>query len=286
MQWLPYSLASTLFVGFSLSLYKLPSFKGYSSFVSTLWSNVFAAVFVFIALAVVAPTRFSVFGQISWYAVLWGALFAGNMILLKIILRDIETGSVYPVTSSLGSVFTVAIGVVVLQEHITILQALGIAVVFGSVYLYTSKGGSYPLTMRTVLLSFGALMTSTASKYVQKLGAVHESVERFMSWQYVGAAFFALLAIIIFERSSLTMTAHPGRAIRGSFFIGLFTALGGYAILRALAFGPLSGVFAIHPTYTFIAAFVGWAFFKESFTFKKFCLALASIAGIILIKIG
>jgi uncharacterized membrane protein len=71
-----------------------------------------------------------------------------------------------------------------------------------------------------------------------------------------------------------------------SFLIGLFTAAGGYAIFRALAVGPLSGVYAIHPSYTFVAALLGWLLFKERLTAKKALLALASVAGIVLIKIG
>ena len=48
----------------------------------------------------------------------------------------------------------------------------------------------------------------------------------------------------------------------------------------------LSGVYAIHPSYTFVSALVGRAFFKESLTGKKILLALMSVAGIILLKIG
>ena len=73
---------------------------------------------------------------------------------------------------------------------------------------------------------------------------------------------------------------------KGSVLIGLFSVAGGYAIFKALSFGPLSGVYAIHPAYTFIAGIFGLIFFKEKLTKKKILLAFLSFVGIVLLKIG
>lgn len=77
-----------------------------------------------------------------------------------------------------------------------------------------------------------------------------------------------------------------GKYWKGSALISLFSVLGGYAIFKALSLGPLSGVYAIHPAYTFIAAIFGYIFFKEKLTKRKILLALLSVVGIILLKIG
>lgn len=286
MNWLPYSIASTILLGIAMSFYKIPSFKGYSSFISTIWTNAFSAIFVLFALLFFGENHLSGLSTISWYAIVWGGFFAINMVLQKILLQNVETNSAYPVISSIGSVITVLIGITVLSEHISLIQTLGIVIILLSVFLYTRKSGSFPLDQKTVLLSLGIIGSSTASKYVQKLGAVHDSVSHFMIWQYLGAAVFALFVAYIFENGKFKEVTDFRKYWKGSALIGLFSVLGGYAIFKALSFGPLSGVYAIHPAYTFIAGIFGFIFFKEKLTKKKILLALLSVVGIILLKIG
>ncbi|MFZ2205638.1 MAG: DMT family transporter [Minisyncoccia bacterium] len=286
MNWLPYSIASTILLGISMSLYKMPSFKGYSSFFSTFWTNIFSAFFVLLSLIIFGQSYLSGLLSISWYAIIWGGFFAINMVLQKILLHSVETNSAYPVTSSIGSIVTVLIGITVLSEHVSLVQALGVIIILLSVFLFTRKSGSFPLDQKTILLSLGIIASSTASKYVQKLGAVNDSVTHFMLWQYLGAAIFAIFIAYIFEKRKFKEITHLGKYWKGSALIGLFSVLGGYAIFKALSIGPLSGVYAIHPAYTFIAAIFGFVFFKEKLTKKKIILALISIVGIILLKIG
>ena len=133
MNWLSYSIASTILLGISMSLYKMPSFKGYSSFFSTFWTNLFSAFFVLIALVLFGQSYLSGLSTISWYAIVWGGFFAINMVLQKILLQNVETNSAYPVTSSIGSVVTVLIGITVLSEHVSIIQTAGIAIILLSV---------------------------------------------------------------------------------------------------------------------------------------------------------
>lgn len=286
MHWLSYSIISTVLLGISISLYKIPSFKGYSSFLSTFWTNIFSAFFVLIALAFFGQSYLLGLSSISWYAIVWGGFFAITMVLQKILLQNVETNSVYPVTSSIGSVVTVLIGLMVLSEHISLIQGFGIVIIMLSVFLFTRKSGSFPLDQKTVLLSFGIIVSSTASKYVQKLGAVNDSISHFIIWQYFGAALAGLLIAYIFERGKFKEITHLGKYWKGSMLIGLFSVLGGWMILKALSLGPLSGVYAIHPAYTFIAGIFGFIFFKEKLTKKKVILALLSVVGIILLKIG
>lgn len=286
MDWLWYSLAATTSLGVSLSLYKLPSYKGYSTFFSTFWTNVFSWGFVLLALLTIPSARQPDLGSVSWYAMLWGALFAMTMVLQKIMLQRVETNAAYPVTSSLGSMLTVAIGIIVLSERITLIQTVGIVVILLSVFLFTQKKGSFPLDRRTLFLSLGIIASSTASKYVQKMAATHEFIGRFMVWQYFGAAIFALLIAGVFEKKKFPEIFRLRRYWKGSMLIGFFSVLGGYTIFRALSLGPLSGVYAIHPGYTIVAAILGAIFFGEHLTKKKLAYAALSVVGVILLKIG
>lgn len=286
MHWLTYSIISTVLLGISMSLYKLPAFRSYSSFISTVWTNAFSAALAVLGLVVFSHEHITTLSVVSWYAIAWGMLFAITMMLQKILLHDVETNSVYPVTSSIGSVVTILIGLVLLSEHVSLLQTVGIVIMLLSVFLYTRKGGSFPLNQKTTLLSTGIILSSAVSKYLLKIAAGHESVSHFMTWQYIGATIFALVVACTFERGSLREVIKIQKYWKGSALIALFSVLGGYAIFMALSIGPLSGVYAVHPAYTIIAGLFGALFFREKLTSRKVLLAALSVAGIILLKIG
>lgn len=286
MDWILYSIASVILLGISMSLYKLPSFKGYSSFLSTFWTNIFSAFFVLLAFVIFKTEYLSGLSTVSWYAIVWGGFFAINMLLQKILLEKIETNTLYPVTSSVGSMVTVLIGITVLSESISLMQGMGIVIILLSVFLYTRKKGSFSLDQKTIFLALGIVATSTVSKYVQKLAAVNEPFQHFIIWQYLGAAFFGLLIAYLFERGRFKEITNISKYWKGSMLIGLFSVAGGYAIFQALITGPLSMVYAIHPAYTFIAGIFGYFFFKEKLTKMKIILAFLSVVGIILLRIG
>lgn len=188
--------------------------------------------FVIAFIAIFQTTDLVGLQIVSWYALVWGVFFAITMVLQKILLQHVESISVYPVTASLGSVVTVLLGVTVLSEHISPLQALGTAVILLSVFLFTKKGGSFHLNGTTALLAVGIIGTSTISKYFQKLGATNDTVTHFMLWQYIGAALFALIIAYCFEKESFYKIIHLRRYWKGSALIGFFGALGGYMIFR------------------------------------------------------
>jgi len=286
MHWIYYSIAATLALGISMSLYKMPSYKGYSSYFSTFWSNVFSALFVILIIAIIQTSDLSGLTEVSWYALTWGVFFAATMVLQKLLLKKVESNTAYPVTSSLGSVATILLGVTLLSEGVTPLQGLGTAIILISVFLFTRKGGSLHLDRNTTLLVLGIITASTISKYVQKLGAVNDTVTHFMLWQYIGASLFALIVAYFFEKEAFRKILHLEQYWRGSALIGFFSALGGYLIFMALSLGPLSGVYAIHPSYTIIAGIFGYLLFGEKLTVRKIALAILSVIGVILIKIG
>src|SRR5690606_6455542 len=143
-----------------------------------------------------------------------------------------------------------------------------------SVFLFTRKGGSFKLTQRTILLSLGILISSVVMKYIQKLGAMHDSLYSFMFWQYIGATIFGIVIAYLFESKKIKEITYIKRYWKGSILIALFSVTGGWAILKALSLGPLSGVFAIHPAYTFVAGIFGYLFFKETLTKKKISLVI------------
>ncbi len=284
--WIFYSIIATVALGISMALYKTPSLKGYSSLVSTFWTNLFSFLIVVFCLFFIGNINiFQV--KISWFGIFWGILFGINMILTKNILKKGDVGSILPVTSSLSNVLVILIGLIILSEKLTIIQALGTFLILVSVFFFTKKDMNFPkINLSVIFLILGILTTSVISKYIQKLGVVYDPVVSFMIFQYLGASIIALFFYLFLEKNNFKEIKSFGTYWKNTLLIAIFSVLGGWAILKALSIGPLSGVYAIHPGYTFISAFIGYLFFKEKMTRNKLLLILITILGVILIKIG
>lgn len=284
MHWLIYSISATIFLGISMVFYKLPSHKNYSGFISTVLTNTISGTIILSFLYLTGGLNGV--HKISWYGLLWGAVFSISMVLYKKLLKGRETGIIFPIVSSIGNTITVLVGVLALKEVVSPIQALGVLVIVLSVYFFQRKEGSAIFDAQAIWIALGILTFSTIQKFVQKIGAMNDTVQEFMLFQYFGAAIFALILTIIFERKSIPELLSIKKYLKGAVLISVFSVLGGYTILKALSLAPLSKVYAIHPMYTFVTAMLGIWLFKEKFTSKKMVLILLSIVGVILLRIG
>lgn len=262
----------------------MPSFKGYSSLHSTFWVNIFSLIF--------SVTVFIIFSHrenlavISFYGLLWGALFALTMAQQKILLHRIETNTLLPVTSSLGNILTVLIGIILFSEKVSLVQGVATILILLSVFLYSRKKGGLILDMNSIWLGISIIVFSTLSKVVQKLGATHDTIFHFSVYQYVGASLFAFLLIYIFERKTIPTIFHIGKTWKISMVCAFFMTAAGFAFLKALSTGPLSGVYPIAAGYIFVTALLGIWLYKEKLSMYKVGLMLLTFIGIILMKLG
>ena len=79
MDWVLYATVAAIAVGISTALFRMPTFKGYSSLHSTFWINAFCLVLsLVIFLLFMGEKSLTI---ISWYGLLWGVLFAFTTIL-------------------------------------------------------------------------------------------------------------------------------------------------------------------------------------------------------------
>lgn len=267
-----------------MALYKMPSFQGYSSLHSTFWTNLFTFIIALVAFFIFT-NGISLF-VISWYGLLWGIFFALTMAQQKILLKRIETNTLLPITSSVGNIFTISLGVILFSEKISTLQFLAISLIILSVFLYSRKKGGLILDYNSISLGVGIIIASTITKVIQKFGATHESIFHFSVYQYIGAIACALLLIYLFERKTFSSLFSIEKTWKMSILIAIFSAIGGYALLKALSTGPLSGVYAIQPSYIIVTAFLGVVLYKEALTRYKILLMLTIICGVVLLKLG
>jgi drug/metabolite transporter (DMT)-like permease len=285
MHWVTYSIVATISLGTAAALYKIPSNLGHSSLFSTFWANAFAALAVCCGLLVCGESAQIAFPS-TWYALFVGASFASIMALTKTLMKNIDVGVVFPVTSALSAVGTIGTGLVILDERLSLVQTVGVVTILLSTYMFTRKGGPFPVNARTALLTGSIVTLSTFGKYWQRQGVMKDPPTQFLLWQLIASAGFALLLSVYFERKRFKEILHVEQYLRGSGLIGLFTAIGGAAIVQALHRGPMSGVYAIHPSYILISGFLGSLLFNEAFTRKKVLLAVLSVVGVLLVKIG
>jgi len=284
MTWLTYALLAALFIGISMVFYKLPSYKNYSSFVSTIVTNFLSTIFIWIGIFCITGSL-SATAHISWYGLAWGATFAVSMVLYKKLLSGREAGTIFPVVSSAGNTFTIVAGVVLLSEVLSWIQVVGIIIIFSSIYFFQRKEGKVVFNKQALLFALGIIVFSTAQKFIQKLGATNDTVYQFLAYQYLGAAITATVLTILFERSKLKELFAIRKYVRGALLISIFSVLGGYAILKALTTASLSEVYAVQPIYTFVTAMLGVWLFRERMDWRKVVFILLSIIGVILLRI-
>lgn len=284
MDWIFYSLIAVCSLGVSMSLYKMPTFRGYSSLHSTFWTNLFSLIFSIIIFIIFAVSGDSI-TNISFYGLLWGVFFALTMAQQKVLLKRIETNTLLPITSSLGNILTVFLGIILFSESISLLGYFAITLIIISTFLYNRKDGGLVLDANSLTLGIGIIVTSTITKVIQKFGATHDSIVHFSFFQYLGASLCALFLIYVFEKNSLKQIFDIRQTCKMSLTISCFSTIGGYSLLKALSSGPLSGVYAIQPSYLIITAIMGVILYKEKLTKYKICLILLTILGVILIKI-
>ena len=284
MSWLIYSILATVFLGFSMVFYKLPSYKDYSSFISTILTNTISAALVIIVLCI--TDKVNTAQHISWYGLAWGATFSVSMVLFKKLLKGRDSGIIFPAVSSIGNAFTIIVGLVFLSEKISFIQILGILTILLSIYFFQKKDGKLTFNAEALWFSLGIVIFSTTQKFIQKLGATHDSVEQFLAYQYFGAAVFGFVLALIFDRKNLSEILKPKKYLKGAFLISIFSVMAGYVILKALTLVPLSKVYAVQPIYTLVTAVLGVWLFKEKLTTNKLLLVLVSIIGVVLLRIG
>jgi drug/metabolite transporter (DMT)-like permease len=286
MSWFAYALLASLILGLAIALSKIHSKDGYNQLVSTLWTNAASAAAVAGCLAALRFGGGLALPPVSGYGLLWGLLFAANMVVTKQLLRHIDLATLVPIGASVGMGLTVLTGVIALGERITWLQGTGLLVVAAATASATGRTGTIRLTWPVVWRLTLGLGSATSLKYVQKLAANVEPAAQFMAWQYLGAVLGVLVVILLFDRSGRRELGRPLRYWRGAAAAGVLSAVGGYFIFRALNLGPMSMVYGVTTVYIFVVMAVGALLFKEHLTRKKITLAVLCAVGIVLLRVG
>lgn len=266
-----------------MALYKVPSSKGHNKF-----------AYSFLSLSVSALLSFVIFYkyiEVDYHAILfgalWGAGFAFGTMLQMELLKKLDTNAIFPVTSISSHVLVVLIGISFFHDQLSILQITGIILTFIVVGFYnrvhkhiTLQNGLLPIVITLVL-------SSTATKFIQKFGSITIEIRNFIFWQLLFASIAAFIILLIVKRKELGQKITVSKQIIWwAIALGVFNFIGTAEIVKALSTGPFSLVYTINSFYILIASVIAWKLFGEELTKRKIIFVLLAISTVILIGLG
>jgi drug/metabolite transporter (DMT)-like permease len=253
-----------------------------------------------------AVTTFSFMGTVallSWIAYLaGGAVFLRSGPLLAVALANslgflvstlatIEAlkelpASVAYTTTRFSVVLVVLFSLFYFHEQLTFTQGAGLVLALAVILLFarnqsagSEEGGIY---RRGLALAFLAVFAGAAASISSKFAALYVDKFGFMAISYTLSAFFCIVA-----RQKL-LPAKPGQRNRPALFIGLAMGIanfiGYYALLEALAIGPLSIIAPLSSMHFVIAIFLSLLIYREKITTLRLVGILLTVVSIFLMK--
>lgn len=279
--WIFYSVLGLLQIGLMMSLYKVPAAKQISKYALSVWSFFFASLIAGIVLHTFIVVDF----KVLFYSFLWGTGYALLTLTQMHALHKHDTSGVYPFTSLASNIFVVIGGVLFMNDIISPLQWVAIAL---SVLLFIVAHSSGKVRFLGEILPLFTLIAllSTFNKFVQKAGASSLEIHNFIFWQLAFACIASLIILIITTKKfSFTELTH--RHLLGwAFAIGALNFGSNYVIVKALSTGPISLVYVTLGLYTFFTAIFAALLFKEKITKKSLMFIGLSFLVVLLIKFG
>lgn len=263
-------------------------------------ANTFQAIIVnyFIALAVglmafQEPLVLSELPQKPWFkgAVLLGVFFILIFNLMALTSQRLGV-SVASVATKMSLVFPVTAGIVLYEEQLSPLQAVGIVLALTAVYFASLKPGrpGFKVALRALLLPalvfLGSGFIDTTIKYLQETHISPGEYPLFCAVAF-GSAGFTGTAILFFKKSA-TLKSVKAATIFGGIALGIPNFFSIYFLLRALEFDGLSSgsIFTINNVgIVMLTTLAGIAFFKEKLSAKNWIGVTLAVTSILLISL-
>ncbi|OGN29319.1 MAG: hypothetical protein A3A33_03835 [Candidatus Yanofskybacteria bacterium RIFCSPLOWO2_01_FULL_49_25] len=283
--WFLYSLVATVSFAVVGVLFKLPAVKNHNIFVASFWSVFaplpFALIFFYRSLVHTDWTML-------WISAVWAFFFVIVRFLYLKAYQYADTNLVTPITSTLGFVGVVLVGVLGFHDYLSSLQMLGIGVAVITILLliqshWRAKQAGYLWLLLAVISA-----ASVTYKIFQKIGADSLDIQAFQVYQFAFASLFLFILYGIFHASEIKKW--PSQLTAGGMFsgslIGFFSFVGGYAYNLALTKGPFTLINVIHSLYIIGTIFLGVIIFREKLSKSKVLAIGLAVVSAILIRLG
>lgn len=287
MHWSNLMILSMVFLGMSMSLFKVPSInKNVQPELLTVWMSIFFLVFGTILLINYSDlTHFTTL--LVSVAILQGFVFSIRSLLQLKALHYSATNTLFTVTSTLSLVVVIVFGLLFLGEKINTIQTLGLFLSLTALFFWSYKKGITLSENKTSFLLFvGVIATSASGNLLNKLGASFGDIFGYQFVYYI-AALLSAVGLYYYKhkniKSAVTEINKP--TLLTAIGISITGFIGGLCLIQALVTGPVSIVQSINSQYILVTAFIGVIFFKEKLTKKKAILIFFILVAIVLLRL-
>jgi drug/metabolite transporter (DMT)-like permease len=283
--WFLCALLALLLLGVQRFFYKVAAERGCSTALATLvFMSVVAAASWLLFLSATGPMRW------SGAMVLWGAVnglaFLASAVSTIEALRHLPAGTTYTLTR-LSTVFAALFSIVYFHDRLKPSQLIGIVLAAGVILLCAGRKNSLARQpgarfQTGLLLALLAVLAGTVSTVSSKFGALYADKWGFMAVSYT----FSSCGSLALRRRELTRK-RPARlptALSLGLGMGLFNLVGYYALLQALASGPLSVIAPLTGMHFFVAIVLSALVYRERPDRRSLAGILLAVLATVLMK--
>ncbi len=266
--------------GLHMALLKVPSSRGIDRYELMLYQ--------FAVSALIAITTFYSSLTTTPLTISLGFAWATGYVILTLLqihsLATRDTGHVFPFTSLLSNILVVIFGVLLLKEELSLLQyiAIALSMIF---FVFSFRTNRIHFGIDVIPLFLGIAIISTANKFVQKFGAMHNDPYDYITWIFI-STFCVAYALYVHKRHTFRLRTPSLQLVGWGILMGVMNFVGTLYVIKALANGPISLVYTIIGLYIFFTTLFAALLFKERIT-KKILISIAvSFVIVLLIKLG
>lgn len=201
-------------------------------------------------------------------------------------LKSLPAGTVYPLTR-LSTVLSVLFSLTYFGDRLNLRQGFGVLLALAVIVLLArSRGGASTASAgharRGLLLALLAIAGGAASTVSSKFAAVQVDSFGFMAVSYT----MSTLLVVAVKHRMLPQQA--GQRTRPALFIGLAMGVtnffGYYALLRALANGPLAIIAPLVGMYFIMAVLLSFLIYREKVTRLQLLAIALTVLSILLMR--
>jgi drug/metabolite transporter (DMT)-like permease len=212
--------------------------------------------------------------------------FADTIVTIEA-LRYLPTNVVYPMTR-MSAVLVVIFSVLYFRDQLNPYQVMGIVLAIGVILTLTRFSEEEKRENRNhrkgLILIILAVMTGTVAAISSKFAALYTNQMAFIALTYTLSMLFSLGLRKPFEKEGAS--TRYGEALLIGFFMGIVNFAAFFALLQAMARGPLSIIIPVVGMNFVIANILALLVYKEQLTWLKVAGILMTVLSLLLMKIG
>lgn len=286
MNWFPLTVICLFLYGIQRFLYKVSAERN----CNTAWTTLsFMGTVAFLS-TILWLTSDETVKNLSWLLILSlinSLTFFVDTIVTIEALRYLPTNVVYPL-ARMSAVLVVIFSLLYFHDQLNAYQATGVIMAIGVILTltrFTDQERRENRNLRKGLLLIGlAVLTGAVAAVSSKFAALYTNQMAFIALTYTLSMMFSLGLRKPFEKEGAS--PRYGEALLIGFFIGLVNFGAFFALLQAMARGPLSIIIPVVGMNFVVANILAAVFYREKLTWVKGLGILMTVISLALMKMG